>query len=189
MPQIVGKFEMGVRQITTTARNKSRVVVRKPKNGKIPVQRVKPAKNAQKTRNTAKKVPIEDDECINFANWLRGRDIPFAHIANESRSSSKNAAIRGAKLKRMGQSAGVWDYEIFVPIYDVDKEIGTYQLLKLEMKRQRGGGSTTSPEQKKWGKIYESTGIPCRVCFGADEAIAFVSEYWRDPRFDDDEVF
>ena len=174
--------------IKKTASNR-RITRVSHKNGKNPVSASKTAKTAQKSRNTGKSVPIEDDECINFANWLRGNDIPFAHIANESRSSSKNAVIRGAKLKRMGQSAGVWDYEIFVPIFDIDKEIGTYQLLKLEMKRQRGGGSTVSQDQKDWGKIYEIAGIPCRVCYGAAEAIAFVSEYWKDPRFDDDEVF
>ena len=57
---------------------------------------------------TAKIVPLEDDECIAFAYWLRMNNIPAAHIANESRSSSRNALIRGAKLKKMGQSKGVW---------------------------------------------------------------------------------
>jgi hypothetical protein len=89
----------------------------------------------------------------------------------------------------MGQKRGVWDYELFVPIYDVDGEIGTYQELRIEMKRQRGGGSTTSTEQRKWGKIYERAGIPTKVCYGADEAIAFVKEYAQRIQFDDDEVF
>lgn len=83
--------------------------------------------------------------------------------------------IRGAKLKRMGQSAGVWDYEIYVPIFGVTHEIDDYQLIKLEMKRQFGG--TVSPEQKKWQKIYETAGIPCKVCKGAKDAIEFVKQY------------
>ena len=82
-------------------------------------------------------IPLEDDECIIFANWLRVNNIPHAHIANESRSGSRSAMIRGAKLKRMGQSRGVWDYEIFVPVYGVDKTIDDYQLIKIEMKRKR----------------------------------------------------
>lgn len=80
--------------------------------------------------------------------------------------------IRGAKLKRMGQSAGVWDYEIFLPIKGITGEIDDYQLIKVEMKRRKGG--TVSPEQKRWGKIYETAGIPCKICQGADEAIEFV---------------
>lgn len=119
--------------------------------------------------------PLEDDECITFSNWLYTNGIPHAHIANESRSSSKNAMIRGAKLKRMGQSRGVWDYEVYVPINGVTGDVDTYQQLKIEMKRRKGG--TVSAEQKKWGSIYEMAGIPCKVCKGADEAIEFVKQY------------
>lgn len=119
--------------------------------------------------------PLEDDECITFSQWLSTKNIPHAHIANESRSSSKNAMIRGAKLKRMGQSRGVWDYEVFVPIKGVTDEVDSYQQIKIEMKRRKGG--TVSQEQKKWGEIYEAAGIPCKVCKGADEAIDFVRQW------------
>lgn len=130
-------------------------------------------------------IPTEDNECVKFHMWLQVRHIPHAHIANESRSSSRNAMIRGAKLKRMGQSAGVWDYEIFVPVYGIDKTIDDYQLLKIEMKRQKGG--TVSEQQKEWGKIYETAGIPNKICKGADEAIAFVEQFMYNE--DDDSVF
>lgn len=120
-------------------------------------------------------VPLEDDECIRFANWLRVNNIPHAHIANESRSGSRSAMIRGAKLKRMGQSRGVWDYEIFVPVYGVGKTVDDYQLLKIEMKRKKGG--TLSPEQIEWGQIYKTAGIPHKVCKGAEEAIEFVQSF------------
>lgn len=117
--------------------------------------------------------PLEDDECIAFAEWLEMNHIPHAHIANESRSSGRNAIIRGAKLKKMGQSRGVWDYEIWIPQPSlVDEEIDDYQLVKIEMKRQKGG--TLTPEQKEWQKIYETAGIPCKVCHGAEEAVDFV---------------
>ena len=122
--------------------------------------------------------PLEDDECITFSRWLDLHKIPHAHIANESRSSSKNAMIRGAKLKRMGQSRGVWDYEVFVPIRGVTDEVDSYQQLKIEMKRQKGG--TVSAEQKQWGAIYEMAGIPCKVCRGADEAISFVKSWYNE---------
>lgn len=170
------------------------VRVRTVKKVSRPVRRAKTPKTLTKTRNTAKSkktVPIEDVECFDFVDWLNkyAPDVEYAHIANESRSSKKDAAIRGRKLQRMGQKRGVWDYELFVPIYDVDGEIGDYQELRIEMKRQRGGGSTTSAEQKRWGKIYAAAGIPTKICYGADEAIAFVKQYCQKIQFDDDEIF
>ena len=74
----------------------------------------------------------------------------------------------------MGQTAGVWDYEIFLPIEGIDGEVDAYQEIRIELKRRRGG--TVSEAQKQWGKVYELAGIPCRVCKGAEEAIKFVRE-------------
>ena len=116
--------------------------------------------------------PLEDDECIKFSQWLSINKIPHCHIANESRSGSRSAMIRGAKLKRMGQSRGVWDYEVYIPIRGVTGAIDCYELVKIEMKRKYGG--VVSPEQKIWGKVYEKAGITCKICKGADEAIDFV---------------
>ncbi|MBP5470020.1 MAG: hypothetical protein J6Z11_12340 [Candidatus Riflebacteria bacterium] len=124
--------------------------------------------------------PLEDDECIAFSDWLKANNIPHCHIANESRSSSKSAMIRGAKLKRMGQSRGVWDYEVFIPIRGISGQIDCYEMVKIEMKRRKGG--IVSEEQKTWGKIYELSGIPCKICKGADEAIKFIKSYLK---FDD----
>ncbi|WP_407457178.1 hypothetical protein [Fibrobacter sp.] len=125
--------------------------------------------------------PLEDDECIVFSDWLKLNNIPHCHVANESRSSSKSAMIRGAKLKRMGQSKGVWDYEVFIPIKGIDGKVDCYEQVKIEMKRRKGG--TVSPEQKVWGEIYELAGIPCKVCKGADEAIRFVKNYLKSDYF------
>lgn len=168
---------------------KRSVASKKPKSVKTPTKVAKTPTAARKTLKTGSSVPLEDIECIQFATWLRNHNIPHAHIANESRSSTKNAMIRGAKLKRMGQCAGVWDYEVYVPIYDIDGEIGEYQLLKIEMKRQRGGGSTTSKEQKDWGKVYDMAGIPCKVCFGCEEAVKFVKEFYREQNEDGNSIF
>lgn len=126
---------------------------------------------------TTKGIPLEDDECKTFHRWLQLNYIPHTHIANESRGGSRAAMIRGAKLKAMGQSAGVWDYEIFLPIKGITGEVDAYQLVKIEMKRTKGG--RLSEEQKEWGDIYEKAGIPCAVCKGAKEAIEQV-ETWLD---------
>lgn len=120
-------------------------------------------------------VPTEYEECVAFVDWLRLNHIPHAHYGNESQSGTKNAMIRGAKLKRIGQSRGVFDYDVYVPIKGITGEVDCYELIKIEMKRQRGG--TVSEYQKKWQKIYDQAGIPSRICKGADEAIKFVEEY------------
>ena len=117
-------------------------------------------------------VPLEDDEAMVFADWLKGQGIPHTHIANEMGGSTKTARLRAIKAKRMGQTAGVWDYEIFIPIKNVFDEIDAYQEVRVELKRTKG--STTSPAQKEWGKIYELAGIPCAICKGAEKAIEFV---------------
>lgn len=150
----------------------------------------RPVSKRAVAKKTSKSVPIEDVECRNFHNWLKERDIPHAHIPNESRSSKKDAVIRQKKLQEMGLSRGSWDYEVWVPVYNVDGDIDDYQLLKIEMKRQRGGGSTVSTDQKKWGEIYKKSGCcECKICYGAEEAEKFVEDYWHDPRFNDNEVF
>ena len=155
---------------------KSATTRSRTKDGKTIVSRPRAAQNAKKRPIPARKVPLEDVECENFVKWLCRNKIPHTHIPNESRSSKRDAAIRARKLKKMGVSRGVWDYEIFIPIYDIDGVL-SYQQLKIEMKRQRGGGSTVSPQQTEWGKIYALAGIPCKICYGAAEAVAFVKEY------------
>lgn len=156
---------------------KSVVTRSRTKDGKTIVSR-------RKTPRKAKIVPIEDVECEIFHRWLEENGIPHTHIPNESRSSKRDAAIRARKLQKMGVKRGVWDYEVYVPIYDCDKDLAEYQLLKIEMKRQRGGGSTVSPEQKDWGIVYNLAGIPHKICYGAQEAIDFVKEYWTEPEAD-----
>ena len=116
-------------------------------------------------------VPLEDDEAVLFAEWLRAQKIPHTHIANEIGGSTKTAKIRAMKAHRMGQTAGVWDYEVFLPVENVDGEIEAYQEIRIELKRKKGG--TVSEAQKKWGEIYKAAGIPCAICKGADAAIDF----------------
>lgn len=123
-------------------------------------------------------VPLENDEAVVFAAWLRGQQIPSTHIANEVGGSTRAAKLRALKAKRMGQSAGCWDYEIFLPIVNSFGEVDAYQEIRIELKRKKGG--VVSEAQKRWGKVYELAGIPCAVCKGADEAIAFVQQVIRE---------
>ena len=118
-------------------------------------------------------VPLEDEEAVVFADWLRAMHIPHTHVANEIGGSSTAAKVRALKAKRMGQTAGVYDYEIFIPVTNIYGEVDAYQEARVELKRKKGG--TVSPAQKKWGEIYELAGIPCAVCKGAEAAIEFVT--------------
>lgn len=117
-------------------------------------------------------LPLEDDEAIAFADWLRANHIPHTHIANEIGGSTAAAKVRSIKAKKMGQTAGVWDYEIFLPITNIFGDVDAYQEVRVELKRRKGG--VVSDAQKKWGEIYELAGIPCAVCKGAEAAIEFI---------------
>lgn len=122
-----------------------------------------------------KSVPLEDDEAVAFADWLRANHIPHTHVANEVGGSTKTAKLRAIKARRMGQTAGVWDYELFVPVRNlINGEVDCYQEVRIELKRKKGG--KLSEAQKKWGEIYAMAAIPCKVCRGCEEAIAFVRE-------------
>ena len=123
--------------------------------------------------------PLEDKECQDFHTWLEDRGIPHEHIPNESRSSKKDALIRGRKLKSMGVSSGYWDYDVYVPVKDTDGKIGGYELIKIEMKRAKKSLSTVSASQKKWGKIYTLAGIECHICYGALDAELVVSAIYE----------
>lgn len=123
----------------------------------------------------SKLYPTEDQEAMAFADWLRAKRYPHTHIANELGGATRSIKTRAIKAHAMGQTAGVWDYEVFVPIYGISEEIDAYQELRIELKRQKGG--VVSEPQKKWGRIYELAGIPCKVCKGCAEAIEFVRQY------------
>lgn len=123
--------------------------------------------------------PIEDVECQHFHNWLNERNVPHEHIPNESRSGKKDAYIRGRKLKSMGVSSGYWDYDVYIPVLDLDGKVGGYELIKIEMKRAKKSLSKVSPEQKWWGNIYEMSGIKCYICYGAEEAEKIVEDVYE----------
>lgn len=122
----------------------------------------------------AKTYPLEEDEARLLAKYLRLRGFPFTHIANESNGGTRNAMIRGAKMKALGVSRGVYDYEVFIPRKGATRDLDDYLEIRIELKRQRGG--TVSEEQKAWGEVYTKAHIPNRVCRGAQEAIKFIEE-------------
>ena len=125
--------------------------------------------------------PLESWEAEQFHKWLVTQGIPHTHVPNET-GHSKEAKLRALKMKRQGTSAGVYDYEVYVPVPDVDGEIVEYELVKLELKRVKGG--TTSEAQRKWSKIYEMAGIQHFVCRGWEEARAAIQAVMANNRWD-----
>ena len=123
--------------------------------------------------------PIEDVECQVFHNWLEINNIPHEHIPNESRSSKRDAYIRGRKLKSMGVSSGYWYYDVYIPVLDYDGKLGAYELIKIEMKRAKKSLSKVSEDQKRWGRVYDLAGIRNFVCYGSEEAIKRVEEVYE----------
>jgi len=108
----------------------------------------------------------EQQECEVFADYLRLKNIKFAHIANESGMRLPMGVIR--KRARMGYGKGVPDYLIVVK----------NNLLFIEMKREKGG--VVSPEQKEWIEILNRiNGVTAMVCRGAMEAINTVERFLK----------
>lgn len=120
-------------------------------------------------------IPKEEDEQIAFVSWCKLNNIVCHHCANEIGGSTRALKLRAIKAKKMGTSKGFPDLLVFVPIKGINHRIDAWQMLAIEMKRKKH--SSTSKEQKEWLKILELSGIPSRVCKGAEEAVAFVREY------------
>lgn len=114
----------------------------------------------------------EEQEQMVFVEWLRINHIPHFHCPNEVGGQTKSLRMRAIKMKRMGVSKGVPDLFIFIPVYGIDHHIDAYQAVVIEMKRKKG--ARASIEQKEWLKIIESSGVPCAICKGAEEAINFI---------------
>lgn len=118
--------------------------------------------------------PTEEQEQTMFVQWCRLNNIIVHHSPNEG-GGGRQAAIRGARMKKLGTSKGFWDLMLFVPIKGITNEVDAYQPIMIEMKTRKGG--KVSPEQKNWGEVYKLAGIESKICKGAEEAIAFVESY------------
>ena len=114
--------------------------------------------------------PLEDDEQIAVLEYCEIFSMPYFHVNNELWTSSWK---QKARAKKLGTQSGVPDLFIFIPMgrNQVTNE-PAYKMVAIEMKRRRG--STTSEEQKKWGRIMNQAAVPHAVCKGATEAIEFI---------------
>lgn len=111
--------------------------------------------------------PSEYEECQVFHQWLQLNNIRHTHIGNESQIGGRQGAIRGAQLKRIGQSKGFPDYLLIV----------RGKLIAIEMKRIKGG--KVSAEQQDWLDALAKAGVPGYVAHGANEAMEIVQGYLK----------
>jgi len=128
-------------------------------------------KNLRRIEKGLDPVPHEDFESEFFATWLRASGLKFTHIANERMTSAKH----GAKLKRLGVSAGVPDFMIVLPHDDPERE---NRLMFIEMKRAEKSFSAVSPEQHVWNQVLDNCrGVGAFICYGAEEAIEIIKQF------------
>lgn len=109
----------------------------------------------------------EYQECQVFHRWLDLNHIKHTHIGNESQIGGRTGAIRGAQLKRIGQSKGFPDYLI----------IANNKLIAIEMKRGKGG--KVSDEQRDWLDALAKAGVDSYIAHGANEAMEIVQSYLK----------
>lgn len=130
---------------------------------------------------------IEDQHCEAFANWLEVNKLKFTHIANENSMSwvdSKSAMIAGARAKRIGLRKGIPDFVVLTPkgvvwveMKDPKKKLKQGDAIEgwTENQKERGG---LKREQYEWIlAINKTPGTQAQVCYGADEAVKFISKF------------
>ena len=106
----------------------------------------------------------ESAEQIKLAQYLDKKGIFWLHPPNEG----KRHPAHGALLKRHGMKPGCPD----VLILEAPPERPEARGVMIELKRQNGG--TTSENQAEFMRQAERVGWLCRVCYGADDACAWL---------------
>jgi hypothetical protein len=106
-------------------------------------------------------VPLEEDEAVVLADYLRVKKIPFAHVPNEG----VKKVVYMKKLARQGVSSGFPDYVVFLP----------HKLIAIELKRRDKKLSKVSDNQQEWLdtiNCYEYA--TAYTAYGATEAIEII---------------
>lgn len=122
---------------------------------------------------TYEPIPLEDEEQIDFVEWLELVGLRFTSVPNSTFTKSWSQKRRNTA---MGLRAGFPDMIVLIPPHRAKDGAGHF--LCPEMKRIKD--STTSAEQKAWIGALNALGSPsieARVCKGSYAAKQFVLEY------------
>lgn len=115
-------------------------------------------------------IPTEAAEAKSLMHYMRLRRLKFTHIKNETGRSFGNARINNSRAfwgAVDGVSPGFPDFLVIV----------NKQLIAIELKRLKG--SKTTRQQLDWIEALSAAGIPARICKGADEAMAFINQFFK----------
>lgn len=110
----------------------------------------------------------EDREHYAVVQWCEVQGIPVFHVPNNTWTKS---VMQRTRNNLLGVRAGVPD--LWVPV-------GNVGLLVIEMKRPKEKGKTNypTPAQKVWIETLNACpGVQATVCYGAEEAIKFITSY------------
>lgn len=116
-------------------------------------------------------VPTEQQEQFKLVYWLKNSPVMAGVRFHASPNGGKRDPIEGAKLKRLGCSAGFPDIIIPCPSKG-------YAGLYIELKRQKGGAIST--QQRDWIIWLNANGSKAVVCKGCDEAIKAIEDYFSE---------
>lgn len=158
------EWDIDRQKIKPVAREKSK----DDKTDKESKETQRSAKYAAKTAAQRTTTPLEEEEQRDFAEWLDGRGILWAHIPNERKASF---AVMAA-LSRQGLKKGFPDNFIAVAR-------GAWHGLFIELKRAKKCLSVRSKEQREWIKRLNAAGYKAMFCYGAEEAKKAVEEYLK----------
>jgi len=110
----------------------------------------------------------EDVEQIKIVEWVKQcTDLPIIHIANQRQTSPQH----GSLLKRMGVLPGTSD--LFFPRMSKGKS-GLWIELKV-------GSNKPTELQIKFIENMKKEGYEGIVCWGADESIKFIKNFYHLP--------
>jgi len=125
-------------------------------------------------------VPYEHDEQVTVISWAKMNEFQLPELALLHAIPNGMYVVGGVKrrkgvidkMKAEGMKPGVLD--LFWPVAR-----GTWHGLYIEMKRRDKSLSKVSDEQKWWIKKLHEQGYYVSVCWGADEAILTLTEYYN----------
>ena len=126
-------------------------------------------------------LPTEEAEQRALALWLDWHKILWCHVPN---GGERSKAVAG-KLKAAGVKAGVPDVLVFDPPRRCNRPGCTDHVVAcpldrvgvaIELKRRKPAASRVSVEQDAWANDLSERGWIVAICYGADEAIALLTE-------------
>ena len=125
------------------------------------------------------KINNEEKEKIKLAEYLDMKGYCWCHVPNEG----KHKVQYRKKQAKKGLKAGVPDVLIFDNPGDI--KMGSKLIsgviingIAIELKRKKGGSLQES--QKKWLKKLDERDWITNVCYGADEAIKFLENIFKE---------